>query len=638
MTVDTQAEPPMPVPEGVPSQTKGVGPVDADRREEILARYSAEREKRLRTDGTHQYQSLHGVLNMDEDFDPWSPVVPREPVKDHVDFLFLGGGFSGLTVCARLKQAGFSNMRILESGGDFGGVWHWNRYPGAMCDTAAMVYLPMLEETGAMPSAKYVRGPEIRAQALRIAKTFDLYPHALFHTHLDTMTWDEANARWVIKTRQGDEFTATHVAMGTGPLNRPHLPGVPGLKTFKGKALHTSRWDYEATGGSWEGGPLTGLNGKRVGVIGTGATAVQCIPELGKDSGELFVFQRTPSAVAVRGNHPIDKTWFDSLEKGWQQKWLRNFMTLMSTGIASVDYVHDGWTDSIKRFTARMFADATAAGKPFNELGPADFRKAYENSDDEFMEAVRARCNEVVTDDPEAAEKLKAWYRQYCKRPCFHDEYLATFNRPNVHLVDTEGRGVEKIDEEGVWVNGTHYPLDVLVYATGFEFNSEYTFRAGLEVIGRDGQTLSDAWKDGMKTYQGMHINGFPNLFIIGVFQGAGLLSNVTSNYTDQGYTVAAILKEAEARGSKVVEVNATVQDDWVKLLLTASQGIAGGPECTPGYYNSDGQAEGEKEKLNMGRYPAGSLAYFDYIADWRTNGKFEGLEFDGKPVEAVPN
>ena len=336
----------------------------------------------------------------------------------------IGGGFSGLCVGARLKQAGIDDVRIIEVGGDFGGTWYWNRYPGAMCDTAAMIYLPLLEETGHMPSAKYVMAPEIFEHCQRIAKTFDLYDNALFSTAVTELEWDAAAARWIIRTDRGDAIRARFVAMGTGPLNRPKLPGIPGIETFAGHCFHTSRWDYAYTGGDWTGAPMTNLADKRVGIIGTGATAVQCIPPLARDAHELYVFQRTPSSVDVRNNHPIDPEWFATLEPGWQQKWLLNFATLQTGGFADEDLVKDGWTDISQRIRDRI-VEKVAAG---NEFTPELADLAFLESDDEKMEEIRARCDAVV-DDHETAENLKAWYRQLCKRPCFHDEYLQAYNR-----------------------------------------------------------------------------------------------------------------------------------------------------------------------------------------------------------------
>ena len=601
--------------------------MDIADRERLREKYAQEREKRLRSDGIDQYVSPYGIIESIEG-DPYTDVPAREPLTDHVEFLFVGGGFAGITVCAKLKESGIDSFRIIEAGGDFGGVWYWNRYPGARCDTAAMVYLPLLEETGHIPSAKYVKGPEILEHAQRIARHYDLYPHAVFGTHIKAMAWDDNAGNWIVETAQGDRFTATHIAMGTGPLNRPKLPGVPGLTEFRGNAFHTARWRFDITGGDWGDAPMDKLADKRVGIIGTGATAIQCITPLGRDSGELYVFQRTPSAIDVRGQQPIAPDWFRSLEPGWQRIWERNFMQLQSTGLADVDLVQDGWTDHAKGYVSKLLS----FGIPLEELTLDDVMRAYEEADDENMERVRARVDEVI-DDPATAAKLKAWYRQYCKRPCFDDEYLPTFNRPNVHLVDTDGKGVERIDETGVWANGEHYELDVLIYASGFEFNSDYSYRSGFEVTGRDGLTLTDAWADGMQTLHGMFVHGFPNMFIVGIIQGSFLASNITSNYPPQGVTLAALLNHMSQTGASRVETSQEAQDSWVELLLTAPPTIVGGPDCTPGYYNSEGQVEGRKERLNLGRYPAGPMAFFDHIDRWRSSGSFEGLIFDGQTI-----
>ena len=421
-----------------------------------------------------------------------------------------------------------------------------------MCDTAAMVYLPLLEETGNMPSSKYVLAPEIFAHCRRIATTFDLYRNALFSTSVTELAWDEATARWIIRTDRGDAIRARFVAMGTGPLNRPKLPGIPGIETFGGHCFHTSRWDYEYTGGAWTGEPMTNLGDKRVGIIGTGATAVQCIPPLARDAQELYVFQRTPSSVDVRNNHPIDPDWFATLEPGWQQQWLMNFATLQTGGFADEDLVKDGWTDISQRIRDRI-VEMVSDGEEFT-LELAD--RAFLESDDEKMEEIRARCDAVVQ-DPETAQNLKAWYRQLCKRPCFHDEYLPAYNQPNCHLVDTDGKGVERIDETGVWVAGEHYPLDCLIFASGFEVGTSYDRRSGYDTIGRDGLRLSDCWEDGMRSMHGIHVHGFPNLFIVGFAQGANLISNVTSNLADAGVTIATVIRHALDTDADEVEVTA---------------------------------------------------------------------------------
>ena len=588
----------------------------------LRAKYAEERDKRLRPDGNDQYVEPTGRFAHFVD-DPYVTPEPRDPVTDHVTVAVLGAGFGGLATGARLKQAGVTDVRLVEAGGDVGGAWYWNRYPGAMCDTAAMVYLPLLEETGTRPSMKYVLAPEIFEHAQRIATTFDLYDNALFSTQVTSLDWDDVAGRWVIRTDRGDEFTAQFVAMGTGPLNRPKLPGIPGLETFERHCFHTSRWDYAYTGGDWTGAPMANLADKRVGIIGTGATAIQAIPALGRDSGELFVFQRTPSSIDVRGNHALDPAQFDEFEPGWQHRWMVNFATLQTGGFADEDLVKDGWTDIAKRVRDKVMALGAERGEFDLDL----VMEAFALSDDEKMTDIRDRVDAVV-DDATTAEGLKPWYRQLCKRPCFHDEYLDAYNRPNVHLVHTDGKGVERIDATGVWVDGEHVELDCLVFASGFEVGTEHARRSGFETTGRDGCTLTERWAEGMRTMHGVHVHGFPNLFVLGFTQGGNLISNVTSNLTEAGTTVAAVVAHAVETGAARVEVTQEAEDAWIELLESSTNPLMGNPECTPGYYNNEGQPIGRKERLGMAGYPAGPVAFFGFIEQWRTSGDFEGLAF----------
>ncbi|MEX1104593.1 MAG: NAD(P)/FAD-dependent oxidoreductase [Ilumatobacteraceae bacterium] len=590
-------------------------------RDGLRTKYREERDKRLRADGSQQYIEPTGRFAHFLD-DPYVPKTEREPLTDEVTVAIIGGGFAGLVTGARLKQAGIDDVRLIEGGGDVGGAWYWNRYPGAMCDTAAMVYLPLLEETGHMPSKKYVYAPEIYGQARRIATTFGLYDHAVFSTAVTSLTWDDEIARWIITTDRGDRMRAKFVSMGTGPLHRPKLPGIEGIDSFGGHCFHTSRWDYAYTGGSYEGAPMDHLADKRVGIIGTGATAVQCIPRLSRDAGELFVFQRTPSSIDIRNNHEIDPEWFATLQPGWQHEWLMNFVTLQTGGFADVDLVMDGWTDITKRIRDRMIVNMEANG-----IGPAAMLAAYEESDDEKMEEIRARVDAIVQ-DPATAEDLKPWYRQLCKRPCFHDEYLQSYNNPNTHLVDTGGKGVDRIDETGVWVGDRHVELDCIIFASGFEVGTTYSRRAGFETVGRDGVTLSGYWAEGMRTKHGLHVHGFPNLFVVAPNQGANLISNVTHNFGEAGATIATIVARALEVGADEVEVTKDAEDAWVAMLEGTVRGFIGNPDCTPGYYNNEGGEIGRKERLNGSGYPEGAVAYFGYIDAWRRSGEFEGLEF----------
>jgi cyclohexanone monooxygenase len=588
----------------------------------IRARYAEERDKRVRADGNDQYVEIAGVFDHYKD-DPYMPVVARAPVTDHVTFAFIGGGFAGLCVGAKLKDAGVDDVRIVEKGGDVGGTWYWNRYPGAQCDTASMIYMPLLEETGHMPSEKYAHAPEILAHCQRIAKHYGLYDHALFHTQVTALEWDDDAARWTVRTNRGDAFTAQYVGLGTGPLHVAKLPGIPGIEQFKGHSFHTSRWDYAYTGGTPEGAPMAKLADKRVAIIGTGATAVQAVPHLSRDAKELFVFQRTPSSVDVRANGPVDPGWFASVaEPGWQDKWHENFAAHFSgLGIPEEDLVGDGWTDLSKRLRARL------VDLPPEQANPAGILAAFEEADHEKMSEIRARAEAIVA-DRDTAEQLKAWYRQLCKRPCFHDAYLQSFNNPNTHLIDTDGKGVEAITETGVVVAGREYPVDCIVFASGFEVGTSYQRRSGFDVAGRDGVKLSDYWADGMRSLHGVNVRGFPNLFLAQPAQGANFIANVPHGLVDAGRTIAAIVGHARATGKTRVEPTQEAQDAWLALLATGMGMIIGGTECTPGYYNNEGRGwDGTPAALGQG-HPAGAIAFFNHIAAWRSSGDFEGLDF----------
>jgi cyclohexanone monooxygenase len=604
----------------------------ADKRA-LRDKYRQERDKRLRPEGSAQYVRLRGQLSHEVD-DPYMPVTPREPKRDHVTFAFIGGGFAGLTTAARLVEAGIRDVRVIEKGGDFGGTWYWNRYPGAQCDTASFVYMPLLEETGHMPSEKYAHGPEILEHSRRIGRHYGLYDGALFHTEVKGLRWDDAAACWHVRTNRGDDFTAQFVGVGPGGLHIPKLPGIPGVESVKGHSFHTSRWDYEYTGGDASGAPMDKLADKRMAIIGTGATAVQVVPHLAAACKQLYVLQRTPSSVDERNNKPTDPAWFATINTpGWQQRWLENFTANQTGADAPVDLVMDGWTELTRRIRERI------SMLPPADRMPAKMLEAYEDSDYEKMEQIRARVDTIVR-DPDTAQKLKAWYRQLCKRPCFHDEYLQTYNRPNTQLIDTDGKGVERITERGLVPGGggsagQEIEVDCIVYASGFEvgyaigatdLGTVATERLGFDMIGRDGATLSKHWAEGMRSKHGIHVHGFPNLFLVQPTQGANLISNVPHNLGESAKTIAAVVKHVRERGLRSVEVSKQAEDAWVQLLLTGPGRMLGSRDCTPGYYNNEGQESGPAARLNVG-YPQGASAFFQYLARWRSSGELEGLE-----------
>ena len=582
----------------------------------LKARYRAERDKRLRDDANEQYVEIKGKFAHYLE-DPYvEPGFAREPLSDEVDVVVIGGGFGGLLAGARLREAGIENIRMIEKGGDFGGTWYWNRYPGAACDIESYIYLPLLEEIGYMPVEKYSKAAEILAHSQAIGRHFDLYRDALFQTEVTGLHWNDEISRWIIRTNRDDAIKARFVVTASGPLHRPKLPGIPGIESFKGHTFHTSRWDYAYTGGDCNGG-LDRLRDKRVGIIGTGATAVQCVPHLGAWAKELFVFQRTPSSIDVRNNRPTDPEWVASLEAGWQQHRMDNFNTLVSGGFQEEDLVNDGWTDIIGNLLVMARKGAMGGS-------PAEMAEVVQLADFQKMESIRKRVETVVR-DPAKAEALKPWYNQFCKRPCFHDEYLATFNRSNVHLVDTQGRGVEQIGEHSVFANGEEFEVDCLIYATGFEVGTGYTRRAGFEIYGRDGITLTDKWKDGISSLHGMHTHGFPNCFIVSNAQ-AGFTANFPHMLNEQSRHLAYIVKECIDRQARVVEATRPAEEAWVEEIVKASAfNRRYLEECTPGYYNNEGKPS--ELAIRNGFYGGGSIAFIRILEDWRATGDLPGLK-----------
>jgi len=589
--------------------------------DELKARYLAERDKRLRVDANDQYIEVKGDFSNYID-DPYVERVERDPVLDEVEVVIIGGGFGGLMMGGRLREAGFEDLRVIEQGGDFGGTWYWNRYPGAMCDVESYCYLPMLEELNYIPKHKYSFAPEIMEHSKNIARHYRLYDNALLQTTVTALQWDDAEERWTIETDRGDRMKARFVAMANGPLSRPKLPGIPGIDNFKGHTFHTSRWDYDYTGGNSDGN-LDKLGDKRVGIIGTGATAVQCIPHLGASAQQLTVFQRTPSSVDVRNNRETDPRWAESLEPGWQRRRMENFNVLVSGGDQEEDLVSDGWTDIFRNLTG--IAAKTASRKLGRRLTGSEKAILMEMADYQKMNTVRDRAEAIVEDD-ETAEKLKPWYRQFCKRPCFHDEYLPTFNRPNVELVDTEGRGVERITEKGVVVNGREYELDCLIFATGFEVGTTYTRRAGYDIVGKGGATLSDKWEKGLQTLHGLQTHGFPNCFFLGFTQSA-VTVNVPQSLDEQAAHVTYILNEVKARGATTVEATVAGEQGWVEEMRSkAKMGEQFRVECTPGYYNNEGKS-GNPHGFFSFAYGAGPLRFFEILEQWRDRGDLDGCE-----------
>jgi cyclohexanone monooxygenase len=616
----TQAESPSVTPGCFPTETPDDVDIPA-----LRDKYRAERDKRLRSDGSTQYLELTADLAAYADVDPHIPFVERDPQSIETDVLILGGGFAGLLTAVALKKAGVEDIRILDMAGDFGGVWYWNRFPGVQCDNDSYCYIPLLEELDYLPTRKFADGSEIFAHCQRIGKHFGLYDGAIFSTQARDLKWDDEITRWRVATNRGDDIRARFVVMAAGSFNRPKLPGIPGLTDFTGHMFHSSRWDYEYTGGDASGG-LNKLADKKVAVIGTGATAVQIVPHLARGAKHLYVFQRTPSSVDARHNTPTDPEWASALVPGWQAERQRNFHAwAFEVPLAGrPDHVCDFWTE-----VGRNMAAELARRDHREEVTAEELADLREQVDYWVMERLRRRIDAIV-EDPVTAEKLKPYYRFLCKRPCSNDDYLPAFNRGNVTLVDvSHTRGVERVTATGIMSGGVEYDVDCLVFASGFEITTEISRRYAIDTIeGRSGVSLFDHWRDGYRTLHGMVSHGFPNLLFTG-FSQAGVAASNTAMYEQQGEHIAYLISEAFARGVRAVEPTQHGQDDWCQVIKeTALPGSGFETACTPGYYNNEGGGGGEGLRSHLGEpYGPGFYAFGQLLADWRTAGNMEGME-----------
>ena len=616
--------------------------------DELRQKYRLERDKRVRVDGNDQYLEVKG----DFSYFVEDPYIDEEISRDSLEKTFhtviIGGGFGGVLSGARLREQGIDDFRIIEKGGDFGGTWYWNRYPGASCDIESYIYFPLLEETSFIPKRKYTDAAETLDYFKVLSDKFSLKENALFQTEVNEVKWISDEKLWFIKTNRKDSIKARYVIHANGFLNRPKLPAMKGINDYQGHTFHTSRWDYAYTGGN-SNGNLNNLRDKKVAIIGTGATAVQCVPHLAAGAKKLYVFQRTPSSIDERNNSNTDIDWFNSQKSGWQKERKENFEGFLTGNFTDKDLVNDGWTEIFRTIlgglikngpsklvllswvlTAPFYKNFYKVGlrtyirnKFMNFITREDINKKVEIVDFQKMEKVRARADALVN-DPKTAESLKPYYRQLCKRPCFHDEYLQAFNNDNVELIDTDGQGVKELSAEGIIHDGKEYKVDCIIFASGFEVGTDYSRRCGYQVSGIDGITLSEKWKDGLATFHGIHSKGFPNSFFYGPGQGP-MTANFTHSLDEQSAHVAYILKQLDKKNMKYVEASEEAESDWINTIISKARNMQSFQEaCTPGYYNNEGKPNTNPANNTYG---GGALEYFKLLKDWRKNNKLQGLK-----------
>lgn len=580
----------------------------------IRDRYREARDKRFRPDGRRQYVAPKDIqsrlLN-----DPFVQLLARSPIDDEVDAIVVGAGFGGLMASATLRDLGVKRIRLVDQAGDVGGTWYWNRYPGARCDIESYIYAPLLEETRYMPTEAFITAKELLDHARRIAHQYDLYADACFQTDVSRVEWEAASSRWLVHTTRGDRMRARFVFAAPGPLQRAHLPAIRGQADFQGHSFLSCRWDYAYTKGDVLGG-LTGLRDKRVALIGTGATSVQVMPLMAEDCRHLYVVQRTPTPVGPRPNPKTDPAWFASLTPGWQERRMRNFAAITGGVPQSEDLVADEWT----RYFGGVHAATAAAPDPESKA------RAHERFDFERDEYIR-RYVDVVVADPKTAQALKHQFRYFCKRPTFSETYLQAFNRSNVTLIDTDGRGLDRVTGSGLLFDGKEYPVDCIVYASGFEADTDYHTRCGFEIFGRDGLSLAEKWKNGCRTFHSMNTHGFPNLFLLGAAQG-GFYLNFVNRLNEDMKQIRHILGHLLASGKSLVEPTVEAEDAWVaEIRRLGFIDRAYFDSCTPGQYNNWGEQFTDAH-LQSGGYGLGAIALEDLLKAWRDAGDLKGLAF----------
>ncbi|KAL2826225.1 hypothetical protein BDW59DRAFT_161063 [Aspergillus cavernicola] len=593
------------------------------------------------------YHSTNAWLK-DLAYDPWpNSIVQTESIDSsraattHTRVLIVGAGYGGLLFSVRLLQAGFSleDLILVDSAGGFGGTWYWNRYPGLMCDIESYIYMPLLEETGHAPSRKYVPGEELRGHAETIAAKWQLQERTLFHTTVKSLEWDEDEGQWIaqaVRSSTGEKegnstltITATLAILATGTLSKPKVPDLPGMDNFQGHIFHTARWDYDYTGGSPIEPAMHRLQGKRVGVIGTGSTAVQVIPQLASWSNELLVFQRTPAAVGLQKNQVTDRVWWkDSIQKagsGWQRKRSENFNAFISNSNEKdlENLINDGWTIS-PSFSA-------AIGGTLN-MHP-DFLELAKGLDRPRQEAAQHHIRSTVR-DPRTAEALINLNYGWCKRPCFHQGYLETYNLPHVRLIKTDSQGVTGLTTKGILVGGTEYELDLVVLATGYDVGSLCPAeRAQVMITGSGAESMAQKWARGPTTLHGVMTRGFPNLFFPGTSQ-AGVTANQSYMFDRAAEHVAYIIKNSCLRTGYFldqvrIEPTQEAEEQWTMQVVARAGAFAATKVCGAGGYTIENRCE-STDMDKMARHMPwgeGMASYVRILEDWRSSGRMEGLK-----------
>lgn len=481
-----------------------------------------------------------------------------QPVREF-DAVIVGAGFSGLYQLHRLRDELGMSVRVLEAGDNIGGTWYWNRYPGARCDVESLEYSYSFSEDLEQEwewTERYPTQPEILRYMTHVAGRFTLWPDIQLGTRVDEARFDESADRWEIVSEGGERFSAQFCIMATGCLSIPKSPDFgefKGLESFEGDWYHTGTWPHESVD----------FTGQRVGVIGTGSTGIQSIPQIAKEAEHLTVFQRTPNYSVPAQNRPLDSETQNRVKENYPE--LRRQARESAFGFPMDEPEAESALDLTPEERQRVYDRAWETGG-LRSLGAFPDLLTNQDSNETMAEHVRSKIRETV-DDPETAELLTPKdYPFGTKRPCVDIGYFETFNRDNVSLVDVRSSPIQEITPSGLKTRDAEYGLDAIVFATGFDAMTGALFN--IDLRSKDGELLREKWQDGPRTYLGLATAGFPNLFIITGPGSPSVLSNMLTSIEQHVDWITECVKHLREQDLKRIEATVEAEDAWVEHVV----------------------------------------------------------------------
>ncbi|WP_238015199.1 NAD(P)/FAD-dependent oxidoreductase [Dactylosporangium sp. AC04546] len=526
------------------------------------------------------------------------------------DVVIVGAGFAGMQMLYRVRELGL-RARVFEAGGDVGGTWYWNRYPGARCDVESVEYSyqfsPELQQEWEW-TERYATQPEILRYANHVADRFDLRRHIQFDTRVSALVYDETSDRWTVRAATGGEVLARFVIMASGCLSSANLPGFAGMETFAGEVYHTGRWPHEGVD----------LSGKRVGVVGTGSSGVQAVPVIAEQAGALYVFQRTAAYTLPAGNHPLDPGEQAAIKADYVG--FRAQMSLrQSAGNWRVPPNPASIFDATPSEREAEFEARWARGGP-GVLGAYADIMVDQEANGFAAEFVRGKIREIVK-DPEVAALLSPDQIIGCKRICLDTGYYEAFNRPHVHLVDVATAPIERLTPRGIRTAVDEYELDVIVFATGFDAMTGALL--SVDIRGRGGLSLREKWLSGPRTYLGLGVPGFPNLFTVTGPGSPSVLTNMMVSIHHHVNWIGDCLKYLQDHRIASIEASADAEVAWVEHVNEVADKTLY-PSCNSWYLGANIPG-----KTRVFMPLLGFPAYVQRCATVAANG-YEGFDLAG--------